>query len=437
MPKVEGKRNILPKCYLDRHNNCCKYVHCDITMNSFKSLFIDLYYYIKMLLQSPAKWMLIMYVVWIYRVSCMPAVAGGIAQILQIGTLFGMLFYAYKWNQSCITWGLFRTGAPVLTLILYLMLGMVSTAWSYKPDYSLFMSMEKMAFLAIFFTLLTIPRSFLMIEKIVVYLMFGTLVFNWFAPRVVGYQSFIGHDLQEGSCAAMCLCYCIGELLARKVDVHSRLVMFRVVSIFCAFFLFSSTSGGANASAALGVAVAFVVSGKILWGVVIAMFGGLLMLNDTLFDKIFVLLMQGKSEKDIQSATGRTAIWNAMMPLANQKPMWGWGYAAMERLMTDRNIIRLTDVHSNFYGAYGGTGIVGLILLILHHIVAALYAFRQLIKPGFAGVLCALLCGTMNGYSYGYLAGKTALITVFYLIFVMLTFIYTYVPVEQNGSNAQ
>lgn len=389
-----------------------------------------------MLLQSPAKWMLIMYVVWIYRVSCMPAVAGGFAQILQIGTLFGMLFYAYKWNPACISWGLFKTGAPVITIVLYLLLGMVSAAWSYKPDFSLFMSLEKIAYLAIFFTLLTMPRSFLTIEKIVVYLMFGTLIFNWFAPRVMGYQTLMGHDLQEGSCAAMCLSYCVGELLARKVDNSQRLMMFRIVSIFCAFFLFTSTSGGANASAALGVAVAFVVSGKFVWGFIIALAGGLLMLNETLFDKIFNILMQGKSERDIQSATGRTAIWEAMMPLANEKSMFGWGYAAMERLMTDRHIMQLTDVHSNFYGAYGGTGIVGLILLIIHHIVAVFYSFRQLVKPGFAGVLCALLCGTMNGYSYGFLAGKTALITVFYLAFVMLTFVYTYAPVEQDGSNA-
>ena len=406
-------------------------------MNPVAILFKELFFYIKSLLQSPAKWIFLLYALWVYRVSCMPAVAGGIAQILQIATLFGMLFYAYKWNNTCISWGLFKTGAPVMTIVLYLLLGMTSTIWSYKPDFTLFMSMEKLAFLAIFFTLLTLPKTFLNIEKFFVYLMFGTLIFNWFAPRLAGYQGLMGHDLQEGSCAAMCMSYCIAELLSRKVVTQQRLMMFRIVSIFCGVFLFTSTSGGANASAALGIAIAFVVSGKIVWGLIIAIVGALLMLNDALFDKIFVMLMQGKSERDIQSATGRTAIWEAMMPLANEKPLWGWGYAAMERLMTDRNIMRLTDVHSNFYGAYGGTGIIGLVLLVIHHISALLYSFRQVLRPGFPGLLCALACGTMNGYSYGFLAGKTAIITVFYLAFVMLTFVYTYAPVEQDGNNAQ
>ena len=402
-------------------------------MKTVFALFKELFYYIRMLIQSPARWMLLMYVLWVYRVSCMPAVAGGFAQILQIGTLVGMLYFAYTWNTKCVSMGLFRTGGAVLTFVFYLLLGVLSTVWSYKPDFTLFMSIEKLAFLAIFFSLLTIPQTFLATEKFFVFLMLGTLTFNWFAPRLAGYQNLLmAHDLQEGSCAAMCLSYCFGELLSRKVVTERRLAMLRWVAILSIFFMFTSTSGGANASAAFGVAIAFVVSGKMAWAFAFALGGSLLLLNDTLFDRIFDALMQGKSDRDVQTATGRTAIWDALMPLANEKPMLGWGYAAIERLMTDSGIMRLTDTHSNFYGSYGGMGIIGLILLILHHVTSAIVSIRRLMKPGFAGILCALACATMNGYSYGFLAGKTAIITVFYAAFVMLTFVYFYTPVEQE-----
>lgn len=401
-------------------------------MNYFTFLFKELYYYIRGILSSPCKWMLIFYVLWVYRVSCMPAVAGGIAQGLQIATLLGMLYYAYQWNRASISFGLFKTGMPVWSMVLYLLLGVLSTAWSYKPDFTLFMSFEKIAFLVVFFSLFTMPQKFLATERMWVLIMLGTIIFNWIAPRVMGYQGIMGHDLQEGSCAALCLSYCVGELLAKKVDIPYRNSMFRIAAIISVFCLFTSTSGGANASAALGVAIAFAISGKIIWGLAFAAGGCLLLLNETLYDKIFHMLMQGKSDHDIKSSTGRTAIWEAMMPLANQKPWLGWGYAAMERLMTDRHIMRLTDVHSNFYGAYGGTGILGLSLLIIHHISAVLYSFRNLLRPGFPGIFCALCCGAMNGYSYGYLAGKTAIITVFYLAFIMLTFVYTYTPVERE-----
>lgn len=401
-------------------------------MNFFTFLFKELYYYIRGILSSPAKWMLLMYAIWMYRVGCMPAVAGGFAQILQIGCLFGMLYYALQWNRACLSWGLMKTGAPVVTMSVYLFLGLISALWSYKPDYSLFMSFEKLAFMAIFFTLLVLPRNFLATERFMVLLMFGTITFNWVAPRIVGQQGLMGHDLPEGSCAGMCLCYCFGELLARKVDNARRLAMFRVVIVFAAIFMFTSTSGGANASAALGVALAFAVSGKLIWGSAFALGGSLLLLNEQLYDKIFGMLMQGKSERDIQSATGRTAIWEAMMPLADQKPLLGWGYASIERLMTDRHIMHLTDIHSNFYGSYGNTGIIGLVLLLIHHVVTLFSAFSRRMKPGYIGIFCALSCGTMNGYSYGFLAGKTSPIAVFYLAFVMLTFIYAYTPVENE-----
>ena len=45
-----------------------------------------------------------------------------------------------------------------------------------------------MAFLAIFFALFTITQTFLATEKFVVLLMFGTVIFNWIIPRVLGYQ---------------------------------------------------------------------------------------------------------------------------------------------------------------------------------------------------------------------------------------------------------
>lgn len=401
-------------------------------MNYFTFLFKELYYYIRGILSSPCKWMLIFYVLWVYRVSCMPAVAGGIAQGLQIATLFGMLYYAYIWNNASLSFGLFKTGLPVWSMTLFLGLGVISTAWSYKPDYSFFMSVEKLAFMAVFFTLFTMPRTFLATERMWVMIMLGTIIFNWVAPRVVGQQGFIGHDLPEGSCSAMCLSYCMGELLAKKVDSPRRNAMFRIAVIISLFCMFSSTSGGANASGALGVAIAFAISGKIIWGLAFAAGGSLLLLNDTLYDKIFHLLMQGKSDQDIKSSTGRTAIWEAMMPLANQKPWLGWGYASMERLMTDRRIMHLTDIHSNFYGAYGNVGIIGLVLLVFHHVVAVLYTLKNVLNPGFVGILCALCCGALNGYSYGFLVGKTAIISVFYLAFVMLIFVYQYTPVERE-----
>ena len=97
----------------------------------------------------------------------------------------------------------------------------------------------------------------------------------------------------------------------------------------------------------------------------------------------------------------------------------------MERYITDKGPMPLTDLHSNYYGSYGSTGLVGLALLIIHHVSALFYALRKRMKPGYVGLLSAISCGTLNGYSYGFLSGKTAIITVVYLGILMMAYFYS------------
>ena len=142
-------------------------------------------------------------------------------------------------------------------------------------------------------------------------------------------------------------------------------------------------------------------------------------------EDIFKFIMAGKSEGEIRTSTGRTSIWKIVEELGKQKPLLGWGHAAMERYITDKGYMPLTDLHNNFYGAYGSLGYIGLSLLIIHHATSVLFSFFRKMKPGYTGLLCAICCGTLNGYSYGYLSGKTAIITVVYLAVIMMTFIYS------------
>lgn len=383
------------------------------------------------LLKSKYKWMLVFFVIWVYRVSCMPAGAGGLAQGLQILTTFGLLFLAIRANSKSVSSALFHAKMPNTTMTGYLLLALVSTLWSYKPMLSFFMSLEKLVFMIALFAVFSKFKTFQNAERTFVYLMVGMLVFNGIATRVMGYQGWIGHDLQQGSCAAMCFSYCCGEYLAKKTKDRARYKMLMASMLISVFFLAISTSGGANASAALGFGVALLVCGKFVWGILLLAFGGALYVFKDLAGDIFSFLMAGKSEDDIKSSTGRTAIWEVVDELGAEKPYLGWGYAAMERYITDIGIMPLTDLHSNYYGSYGSTGIVGLGLLIIHHVCAMLYTFGKRLKPGYVGLLSAISCGTLNGYSYGFLSGKTAIITVVYLAVLMMAFIYSRVRIAK------
>jgi len=397
-----------------------------------KSIFLllrNVWKYSLVVLKSSYKWLFIFFVLWVYRVSCMPADGGGIARGLQIATTFGLLFLAIRMRKNSISSALFKSQMPNLTMTWYLLLALLSTAWSYVPMLSFFMAFEKLAFMVVLFAVFSQFHTFENAERMFVYMMVGMLVFNGIATRVAGYQTWIGHDLQQGSCAAMCFSYCCGEYLAKKTIDKNRYKMLKGAILISIFFLVISTSGGANASAALGFGVALLVCGKFVWGMLLLLMGGTVYFFKDLGEDMFKFLMAGKSEGDIKSSTGRTAIWEIVDELGAQKPYFGWGYAAMERYITDKGPMPLTDLHSNYYGSYGSTGLVGLALLIIHHVSAILYTFGKRLKPGYVGLLSAICCGTLNGYSYGFLSGKTAIITIVYFAVLMMAFIYSKVKV--------
>lgn len=394
-------------------------------MKSILGLLKEIWFWCRRLLKSKYRWMLLFFILWVYRVSCMPADGGGVARGLQIVTTFGLLFYAISFKKNVVVPALFRTKVPNVTMTWYLLLALVSTLWSYVPMMSFFMAFEKMVFMIVLFSVFSQVHTFESSEKIFVYLVVGLLVFNGVATRVAGYQAWIGHDLQQGSCAAMCFSYCCGEFLAKKTGNRYRYRMLKAAMYISIFFLVISTSGGANASAALGFGVALLVCGKFVWGVLLMLIGGTVYFFKDLGDEMFKFLMVGKSEGDIKSSTGRTAIWEIVDELGAQKPYFGWGYAAMERYITDKGPMPLTDLHSNYYGSYGSTGLVGLGLLIIHHVSSMFYTLGKRMKPGYVGLLSAICCGTLNGYSYGFLSGKTAIITVVYLAILMLAYFYS------------
>lgn len=403
-----------------------------------KSIFLllkDVWKYSLEVLKSRYRWLFLFFVLWVYRVSCMPADGGGIARGLQIATTFGLLYLAIRMRNSSISLALFKSRIPNQTMTWYLLLALLSTLWSYVPMLSFFMAFEKLAFMVVLFAVFSQFSTFENAERMFVYMMVGMLVFNGIATRVAGYQAWIGHDLQQGSCAAMCFSYCCGEYLAKKTMDNNRYRMLMGAMLISVFFLVISTSGGANASAALGFGVALLVCGKFVWGMLLLVMGGVFYVFKDLGEDMFKFLMAGKSEGDIKSSTGRTAIWEIVEELGAQKPYFGWGYAAMERYITDKGTMPLTDLHSNYYGSYGSTGLVGLALLIIHHASAVLYTFGKRLKPGYVGLLSAICCGTLNGYSYGFLSGKTAIITVVYLAVLMMAFIYSKVKVVKCRKN--
>ena len=192
-------------------------------------------------------------------------------------------------------------------------------------------------------------KSFLMIAVF-------TMLFEVITVRFLEGFSLFFHFLQSGSAAALCFSYCIAELLAMKRPDKERKFLLKWTIVISLIVLVISTSSGANVSAICGFAIALFFSRKVFYSLL------LFSLN-----------------------------------LAAQKPFLGWGYACIERAVTNTGFMA-SDAHNNYLGIYGSLGIIGCAFLGFQFLSTILYSFKRRMKCGYLGIFAATCCAILNGY---------------------------------------
>jgi exopolysaccharide production protein ExoQ len=60
----------------------------------------------------------------------------------------------------------------------------------------------------------------------------------------------------------------------------------------------------------------------------------------------------------------RTILWHYLWHLANQRPLGGWGWLAVWRIVDAHRTMGLFEAHNGFLEAYLGTGLLGLVLVV-------------------------------------------------------------------------
>lgn len=369
---------------------------------------------------SNYRWLMMLMLLWIFRVTAIPADSAGLAKGLQVGSIILLLFFVTKYYRNALFFGWKEGNAAIKWMMAYLAFGLLSTLWSYVPQFSFFLSFEKIVLISVIFFFFYLFDDFALLERAMLLSLTGFLLFEAICWRIHAGMTLFTHSLSNGTCAAVLLTYCIGEWLAGKGQDEERQRLLKSITFVAFIILIVSTSGGANTSAVFGIGLAFLFSGNFILASLMLLMVLFLYIERDWMDYLLLFLMPGKTEKSIETATGRTKIWEFIILFTAQKQWCGWGYAAIERLISDR-LITLTDAHNNWYGAYGGTGIVGLSLLIIHQLFQLIEGIRKRMIIGYTGLLCALSTATLNGYSFGYLSGKTCDITLFYFAMMVAT----------------
>lgn len=380
----------------------------------------------KSTLSTKYKWLAIFYMIWLYRVEFMPDTGAGVAKVLQVVTLLAMTCLLSTYCRSFVSNGFAKTNAPIVSALTLYVLAMVSTAWAFLPQFAFFIAYQNIFMLLLMVWFFSLFQSFKAKEKAFVYFVVISLIFESVALRLSTQPVFIAHFLPAGSCAAMLFSYCVGEYLGMKKHDVDRKKFLKITMLFSVFMLCINTSGGANSSAVFGFAVALLFSGHVVWATMLGGVAVYIISNQNLMNDIILTLMPDKTLEQIESGNGREAIWEALLAMAHQKPILGWGFACIERTCPD--VITgqtLSDAHNNYIGMYGSLGVVGLVIFCIHYVCQVFYSLARRVKIGYVGILSATACGMLNGYSYGYMSGKTCSITVAYLAIVALTSAYS------------
>lgn len=390
---------------------------------------------LKWTLKSKYKWMILLYLLWLYRISFIQEDGSGLGKIIQIVTLLGMLFYVIKFSgkTSVVSLAYNKTNAAVKTCLWLYTYGVISTIWAYLPQYAFFLAFQNLVLICLFVWLFRQFKTFESIEKAFLLISITTIIFEFCAFRIVGETTLFVHFLGNGSSAALLISYTIGEIFASKRMTNERKRLLKAVLYISIFVLVTSTSSGANASAIFGFIIACLFSGKIIWALLLSVPALVLYLNPDWVERLIYFIMPGKTKETIESATGRELIWGYIRELITERPYLGWGFGCVERIASDRSGIAAPDAHNIFLGLRGSLGLVGLCLAIVNFISIYLVSFKHKMKPGYVGIISAISCGLLNGYSYGFLAGKACSITVIFLALIVLTYSYSSVNYGKNN----
>lgn len=395
----------------------------------------ELWHYLMIVLRSKYKWMAIFFLVWLYRIDFMPDSGGGVAKIIQIVTLCGIFYYIHKYQNNIVSWTYGKLNMPVKSLMVLYSYAAVSTLWAFVPAFALFLSVQNLIMImamAWFFNQFTDFRN---MEKGFVSFALIIITFECLCARINNPSVFI-HFLGGGSASALCFSYCVAEWFKAKSMDKKRARFLKHSMIWALVLMVSCTSTGANAAAIFGWAVACMFAGKTILTMLLLFLTGFLYFNQGAIETVILTLNPGKTMEMIESGNGRETIWAALMANANQKPIFGWGYACIER--TASNVLEgqiLSDAHNNYIGMYGSLGIVGLILFVYHLIISAFTTFFQRMKFGYLGLFTAICTAAVNSYSYGFLSGKGCSITIIYFSIIALSYYYGKISYSHEQNN--
>jgi len=277
---------------------------------------------------------------------------------------------------------------------------MLSSSWSSLPQFTIYKSFEYAALLLSIFIALSFEKNYESAEKKVLLLATITLFCGIFLHiKTNNYQISISslHTNQYSATAAMISAYCLGEYLKAYSSRKKTLKRFGIVGLF---FLVVGTSTASNIAFLCGVVLNFFFVGKLLfafagiWVLVI-----LVLVGNYVFETDFGFLTQvlapGKTEKHLETASGRLMIFEYYKSRIFKSPYIGYGFAVIEK---EKGILGPGLTHNSILSVLLGTGLFGMLFYCLFLIKLGIESLRSIAakRQGSIGSTAAIVTGLVN-----------------------------------------
>lgn len=353
--------------------------------------------------------------------------------VLQLCATVGMFLIILM--QKWVPLKLALHDKPIRLGIILYCFGLLSSVWSVMPAMSFAFAFQMFAFLWVMYCLMGYHDDFYSAEKYLIKLLAVLILFGIFRgsvlrgniPTLAYFLSY--HELNAGGIGAALFSYCIAERMVcqRKLN-PCRTRMLTLMAIFAFVSILISTSSGANVSVLVALCMlAIVRRNKLLVMLFVSSILVVILFPETV-DNILAIIFPGKTERRILSFGSRLPLWQDMWVFVRQRPIFGWGFGAIERL----GPVYASDSHNAFIGILGGLGFIGASLFstFILYTLSRMYRLRHLY--GYTGLLCATLCLVANSNTYGFLSGKVFMLTIAFFALISCGHWYQYMLVSES-----
>jgi O-antigen ligase len=327
------------------------------------------------------------------------------------------------------TWSALRRTAAVW-LIGYYLVCAASFFWSAAPVYSLYRATEYLVLFMATYTVVAQYQDFAGAERFFLRVAAATILLEMCVNmRLSGFSLSLEalHTNTYSTSSAILFCYCLGEYLAmtksERSEAKERSRRFRLFGIFSFGTLALGTSSASNVATAVGCLLIFLALRRfglllagLLVGLLLAILGGGQQL-------VHSLLFPGKTEYELETASGRTLIWQLYWHKFLQNPILGYGFGIISS-GRDKAFAALS--HNSLFTVLIGTGSMGLMMFGLF---AARLWWSTLGKvwrrgPGTVGFAGALAAAFVNGLSMPLMADRWETTSVVFVCLLDLFFIH-------------